>query len=96
VLGDTPGGPPAQAPGGTALAAQTFAFGLGLAEPGPLMLGAGLAPGQDVDKVRAGMAAMVDGLPTEPVTAEELERARTSGSTTGSRVSPTPSAWAWR
>jgi zinc protease len=78
VLGDTPGGRLHKRVVEQRLAAQAFAGAFALAEPGPLILGAGLAPGQDVASARAAMAAVVDGLPKEPVTAEELERARTS------------------
>ena len=60
------------------LAASSFGFSWGLAEPGPLMLGAQLAPGQDVAAARQALLAAVDALAsTEPVTAEELERVRT-------------------
>ncbi|GCL64435.1 M16 family metallopeptidase [Pseudaquabacterium pictum] len=59
------------------LAASSFGFSFGLAEPGPLLLGLQLAPGQDVDQARQAMLATVDGLATEPFTAEELSRART-------------------
>ena len=76
VLGDTPGGRLHKRLVETRVAGQTFASAWGLAEPGPLFLGATVAPGQDVDKVRTGMAAIVDALPGEPVTAEELERSR--------------------
>jgi zinc protease len=58
------------------LAAATFGFAWGLAEPGPMFLGAQLSPGQDVDKARAELLAAIDGLATEPVTGEELERVR--------------------
>jgi zinc protease len=58
------------------LAAATFGFAWGLAEPGPLFLGAQLSPGQDVDKARAELLAAIEALATEPVTAEELERVR--------------------
>jgi zinc protease len=58
------------------LAAATFGFAWGLAEPGPLFLGAQLSPGQDVDKARAELLAAIDALATEPITAEELERVR--------------------
>ena len=78
VLGDTPGGRLHKQVVEQRLAAQAFAGAFALAEPGPLILGAGLAPGQDVSLARSAMAAVVDGLPKEPVTAEELERARTS------------------
>lgn len=59
------------------LAASSFGFSFGLAEPGPLLLGLQLAPEQDVDKARLALLAAVDALPTEPFTAEELERVRT-------------------
>ncbi len=61
----------------TQLAASVFGFAWSLAEPGPLMLGAQLAPGQDVDKARTALLAAVDALATQPITAEELERVRT-------------------
>jgi len=58
------------------LAASTFGFAWSLAEPGPLLLGAQLAPGQDVDRARSALLATVDTLATEPITAAELERVR--------------------
>ncbi|MBK6469844.1 MAG: insulinase family protein [Betaproteobacteria bacterium] len=78
VLGDTPGGRLHKGLVEARLAAQAFASAWTLAEPGPLILGAGLAPGQDIDRARITMASIADGLTTEPVTAEELERARTA------------------
>ena len=77
VLGDTPGGRLHKRLVEKQLAAQTFGFAWDLAEPGLLLLGASLAPGQDVPAARSAMAAAVDSLTGEPVTAEELERART-------------------
>lgn len=59
------------------LAAQTFGFAFGLAEPGPLFVGATLAPGQDVERARAALLATLDALPAELITAEELQRAKT-------------------
>ena len=60
------------------LAASSFGFTWGVAEPGPLMLGLQLAPGQDVDAARQALLATVDAaITTEPFTAEELERVRT-------------------
>ncbi len=76
VLGDTPGGRLHKRVVEQRLAAQAFGFSLGWAETAPLALGAGLAPGQDSGQARAAMAATLDALATEPVTAEELERAR--------------------
>jgi zinc protease len=76
VLGDTPGGRLHKRLVETKLAAQAFAGAWSLAEPGPLILGMALAPGQDLDKARSTMSAVLDALPKEPITAEELERAR--------------------
>jgi len=59
------------------LAASTFGFAWTLAEPSPLFVGATLAPGQDVDKARSELLATLDALASEPITAEELERAKT-------------------
>jgi len=77
VLGDTPGGRLHKRLVEKQLAAQTFGFAWDLAEPGVLLLGASLAPAQDVPAARSAMAAAIDSLASEPVTAEELERART-------------------
>ncbi len=76
VLGDTPGGRLHKRLVETRLAAQAFAGAWALAEPGPMLVGAALAPGQDVDKARSEMNTVLDRLALEPVTAEELERAR--------------------
>jgi zinc protease len=78
VLSDTPGGRLHKRLVEKQLVAQTFGFAWPLAEPGLILLGAGLAPGQDMDRARAAMAAVLDTLVSEPVTTEELERARTS------------------
>ena len=59
------------------LAASTFGFTWSLAEPGVMLLGAQLAPGQDVEKARAEMLAGIDSVLSEPITKEEFERART-------------------
>jgi zinc protease len=77
VLGDTPAGRLHKRLVEKQLAAQAFAGPEGLAEPGHLILGASLGPGQDVDKARAEMTAAVESLFSNPITAEELERART-------------------
>ena len=58
------------------LASSTFGFAWSLAEPGPFLLGAQLAPGQDVARARSELLATVDALATEPITAAELERVR--------------------
>lgn len=77
VLGDTPGGRLHRRLVTGQMAAGTFGFAWGLAEPGPLMLGVQLAPGQDLERARREALAVIDGMSNEPVTAEELERART-------------------
>jgi zinc protease len=59
------------------LAASTFGFTWSLAEPGVMVLGAQLAPGQDVDKARSEMLAGIDSVFSEAITKEEFERART-------------------
>jgi zinc protease len=77
VLGDAPAGRLHRRLVQRELAASAFAFSWGLAEPGPFFVGAQLAPGQDPAKARDELVAAVDALASEPVTAEELERART-------------------
>ncbi|MBC7939638.1 MAG: insulinase family protein, partial [Chitinophagaceae bacterium] len=77
VLGDTPGGRLHKRLVEKKLAAAAFGFALPFAEPGVLFVGAQLAPGQDLNQARAEMAAVLDGVAGQPVTAEELARART-------------------
>ncbi len=76
VLGDTPGGRLHQRVVEKGLAAQAFSATLAWAEPSALLVGAALASGQDATAARAAMAAVLDGVAAEPVTAEELQRAR--------------------
>ena len=76
ALGDTPGGRLHKRLVEKQLAASTFASAWSLAEPGPMFLGASLAPGQDVERAKAEILAVTQSLAAEPVTAEELERAR--------------------
>ena len=78
VLGDTPGGRLHKRLVEPKLAAAAFGFAFDLAEPGALFLGAQLAPGQDPDAARRAMSLAIEQLlGPEPVTAAELERART-------------------
>jgi zinc protease len=77
VLGDVPSGRLHRRLVQRQLAASVFAYAWSLAEPGPMFVGAQLAPGQDPQRARAELLATVDALATEPITAEELERART-------------------
>jgi zinc protease len=71
VLGDVPSGRLHKRLTEPQLAASVFGFAQGLAEPSFMVLGAQLAPGQDADKASAEMLAVA-----EPVTAEELQRAK--------------------
>ncbi|CAN5920580.1 pitrilysin family protein [soil metagenome] len=76
VLGDTPSGRLHKRLTEAQLASSTFAFSWELAEPGVFMLGAELAPGQDVDKARDALIAVSESFAREPVTAEEIQRAK--------------------
>jgi zinc protease len=77
VLGDAPSGRLHKQLTERQLAASTFGFPLGLADPGFIVFGAQLAPGQDPKAIHDPMLAVVEGLGREPLTAGELERART-------------------
>ncbi len=77
ALGDTPAGRLHKRLVDAKLAAGVFAWPAPMAEPGFVLLGAQLAPGQDVERARAAMSKALDGVAREPVTAAELERART-------------------
>jgi zinc protease len=76
ILGDAPAGRLHKRVVEPQLAAASFGFAWSLAEPAPMFLGLQLAPGQDVDKARAALLATLDALRNEPITSEELERAR--------------------
>jgi zinc protease len=77
VLGDTPGGRlHKRVVERQRLASQAFGEALSLAEPSPLIFGVALAPTQSLAKARTALATVLDGVATEPVTSEELERAR--------------------
>jgi len=76
VMGDTPSGRLHKRLTEKQLAAATYAFAEGLAEPGFTLFGAQLAPGQDVDKARAAMIETLESVATEPVTDEEFKRAQ--------------------
>ena len=76
ILGDTPSGRLHKRLTDKRLAADTYAFGFALRDPGLFIAGAGLAPGQDVDKARSELLAAVESLKFEPITADELQRAK--------------------
>ena len=58
------------------LAASVWGFAWDLADPGLMMYGAQLAPGQDVDAARKALLSTLDGFAARPVSAEEVERAK--------------------
>jgi zinc protease len=76
ILGDAPSGRLHRALVDKQLAASVFGFAWDLAEPGPLFVGAQLAPGQDVTKARSAMTAATESFARTPVTDAEVERAR--------------------
>jgi zinc protease len=76
VLGDTPAGRLHKRLTVDGLASSTFAFAWSLAEPAVLILGAELAPGQDIDKARAALLQVGESVAREPVSEEELKRAK--------------------
>lgn len=76
VMGDTPSGRLHKRLTEKQLAAATFAFAEGLAEPGFTIFGAQLAPGQDVAKARAVLLETLESVATEPITDEEFKRAQ--------------------
>jgi zinc protease len=77
VMGDTPAGRLHKRLTERQLAASTFAWTPALYDPGFIMFGAGLAPGQDVAAAQAALLATLESVAKEPITSEELERART-------------------
>jgi zinc protease len=76
VLGDTPGGRLHKTLVEAGLASGSFGSAWALAEPSVAFFGAQLAPGQDPDRARQALLATVEGLAAQPVTDEELQRAR--------------------
>lgn len=76
ILGDTPSGRLHTRIVEKQLAAAAFAFSQGLQDPGFTLLGLSLAPGQDMDKARQAMLETIESLGSEPVTQEELDRAK--------------------
>jgi zinc protease len=76
VMGDTPSGRLHKRLTEKQLAAGTYAFAQPLFDPGFAIFGAQLAPGQDPAKAREAMIATLESIATEPVSAEELQRAK--------------------
>jgi zinc protease len=78
ILGDSPSGRLYRALVETQLATQSAAFAQQLREAGPLLLYAIVDREIDLDDVLDAMNATVEGVLTEPVTDEEVERAKAS------------------
>jgi zinc protease len=76
LLGDAPSGRLHKRLTEKQLASSTFGFSMALADPGVLILAAQLAPGQDVDAARKELIATVEGIAKEPITREDLDRAK--------------------
>ena len=76
VLGDAPTGRLHKRLTQKQLAADTGAFAWSLADPAVLFTTAQLAPGQDVEKAQAEQLATAESVRAEPVTADELARAK--------------------
>jgi zinc protease len=76
VMGDTPSGRLHKRLTEKQLAAGTFAFAQAMHDPGYAMFGVEFAPGQDVDKARNELLATVESAAAEPVTDEEVARAK--------------------
>lgn len=76
IMGDAPGGRLHKALTEKGLASATYAFALGLAEPGFALFGAQLGAQQDVDVARKALLGTLESVGREPITAEELDRAK--------------------
>lgn len=76
ILGDTPSGRLHKRLTAKQLAAGTYAFSQGLAEPGFAIFGAQLAPGLDVEKARDELLSTVESIAQKPIVEEELKRAK--------------------
>lgn len=76
IMGDTPAGRLHKRLTAQQLAAGTFAFGQGLADPGFTLFGAQLAPGQELEPARKALLDAIESIGQEPVTEEELKRAQ--------------------
>ena len=77
VMGDTPAGRLHKRLTERGLAASTWAWTPALHDPGFVAFGAELAPGQDPLAARRALVESLEGLQAEPITQQELDRART-------------------
>jgi zinc protease len=76
VMADTPSGRLHRALIERKLAASTFSFSVGLADPGFTIYGVQLAPGQEPTPARAALLQTLEAVASQPITDEELRRAR--------------------
>ena len=77
VMGDTPSGRLHKRLTETKLAASTWAWTTPLHDPGFIAFGAELAADQDGDAARTALLNTLESVATQPITADELKRART-------------------
>jgi zinc protease len=77
VLGETPSGRLHKRLTEQQLASSTFAFAWALHDPGVMITGAELAPGQDVDKARDALLAVDESIAAQPIAEDEVERVKT-------------------
>ncbi len=77
IMGDTPSGRLHKALVETHEAASVFGFGFRFKEPTLAFFGAQLPGDASLEKARATLVATLDGVASRPVSAEEVERART-------------------
>ena len=77
IMGDAPSGRLHKQLTEKGLAATTYAFAQGLAEPGFALFGAQLGPQQEVEAARAALIATLESVAQQPITQEELDRAKT-------------------
>lgn len=76
ILGDTPSGRLHKRLTQRGLAAGVFASTQGLFDPGFAVFGAQLAPEQNLDSARDALLSTLESLATEPITDDELQRAK--------------------
>jgi len=76
IFGDSPSGRLHKALTEKQLAASVFGFSQGLADPGFLILGAQLSPGQETEASRHALLAAIESVTAQPITQEELDRAK--------------------
>jgi zinc protease len=77
ILGDTPAGRLHKRLVEKQLAASAFSFSFSTHDPGFTVMGAQLAPGQDLSKASTELLNVVESVTKEPITQEELSRAQT-------------------